>query len=61
MGLRFFRVGGWVAENGGRTAGCAHPLEKSALGFKNTSIHRLSYSQVNRREFGVSSLKERSS
>ena len=26
---------------GGRTAGGAHPLEKSAPGFRNTSIHRL--------------------
>src|SRR5215212_2916940 len=32
---------GWVAEIRGRFAGCAHPLEKSATGFKNTSIHRL--------------------
>ena len=32
---------GWVAENGGCIAGRAHPREKSAPGFKNISIHRL--------------------
>jgi hypothetical protein len=48
MGLRFFRVAGWgwVAEMGGRVAGCAHPLEKPALGFSDTSIHRLSSDKV---------------
>jgi hypothetical protein len=28
-------------EIGGRVAGCAHPLEKSAPNIKDTSIHRL--------------------
>jgi hypothetical protein len=41
-GLRFFRVGGWVAEIGSRIGGCAHPLEKSAANLKNASIHGLS-------------------
>src|SRR5215212_58160 len=34
---------GWVAEIRGRVAGCAHHLEKSALGLTDTSIHRLPY------------------
>ena len=55
------RSGGWVAEIGGRVAGRAHPAEKSDANFMNTSIHRLSYSQVNIRKVGASSLKERSS
>jgi hypothetical protein len=43
MGLRFSYVAGWgwVVENRGRIAGRAHPLEKSALIFMSTSIHRL--------------------
>jgi hypothetical protein len=43
MGLRFYWVAGWgwVAGMGGCIAGFAHPLEKSATSFKNTSIHRL--------------------
>jgi hypothetical protein len=43
MGLRFLYVAvrGWVVENGGRPAGCAHPLEKSAPSITDTSIHRL--------------------
>jgi hypothetical protein len=53
--------GGWVVELGGRTAGCTHRLEKSDASFMNTSIHRLSYWQVNIRKVGASSLKERSS
>jgi hypothetical protein len=32
---------GWVAEIRGRIAGCAHPLEKSAIIFRDASIHRL--------------------
>jgi hypothetical protein len=32
---------GWVAGMGGRIAGCAHPLEKSATNFRNVSIHLL--------------------
>jgi hypothetical protein len=35
-------VWGRVAEIDGCIAGCAHPLEKSALGFADASIHRLS-------------------
>ena len=31
---------GWVAEMGGRLAGCAHPLEKSVDGFWDINIHR---------------------
>jgi hypothetical protein len=38
--------------------GSAHPAEKSAAGFASTSIHRLSYWQVNLRKVGASSLKE---
>jgi hypothetical protein len=40
MGLRFFCAGGvgWVAEMGGRHAGCAHSLEKSVTIFGNASI-----------------------
>lgn len=34
---------GWVAEMRGRVAGWAHPLEKLAPGFEDTSIHRLCY------------------
>jgi hypothetical protein len=43
MGLRFLCVvgWGWVAGMGGRAAGRAHRLEKSAARFTNTSIHRL--------------------
>jgi hypothetical protein len=58
-GLRFFCIAGWgwVAEIGGRIAGSAHPLEKTATSFMNASIHRLFYWQVNLREFGASSLR----
>jgi hypothetical protein len=43
MGLRFFCVAGWgwVVEISSRAARRAHPLEKSAPGFKDASIHRL--------------------
>ena len=48
MGLRFFCVAGWgwVAGMGGCIAGCAHPLEKSAPNFQDTSIHRLNSDRV---------------
>jgi hypothetical protein len=32
--IRESRSGGWVAEIGGRVAGSAHPLEKSAAGLR---------------------------
>ena len=62
-GLRFSRVAGWgwVVEHCGRVAGWTHPTEKSAASLMNTSIHRLSYWQVNIRKVGAPSLKERSS
>jgi hypothetical protein len=43
MGLRFFCIAGrgWVVGIGGRIAGRAHPLEKSAPIFAGTSIHCL--------------------
>jgi hypothetical protein len=41
-GLRTLYCGvGWVVEIGGCVARCAHPLEKSAPGFVDASIHRL--------------------
>jgi hypothetical protein len=40
---------GWVAETGGCVAGWAHPLEKSATGFEDTSIHRIGSRDVNLR------------
>ena len=46
---------GWVAEMDGCIAERAHHLEKSAASFIDTSIHRLSYWQVNLRAFGASS------
>src|SRR5215203_7355974 len=39
--IRESRSGGWVAEMDGCVAGCAHPFEKSAPGFKGISIHGL--------------------
>jgi hypothetical protein len=52
---------GWVGKSKGSILQPAHPLEKSDASFMNTSIHRLSYWQVNIRKVGASSLKERSS
>jgi hypothetical protein len=46
---------GWVTERVLPILPPAHPLEKSATSFKDTSIHRLSYWQVNLRAFGASS------
>jgi hypothetical protein len=34
---------GWVSRNAGQITECAHPLEKSASSFTDTSIHRLFY------------------
>jgi hypothetical protein len=63
MGLRFFCVGrwGWVRRNADLISESAHPPEKSERSFMNPSIHRLSYCQVNLREVGASSRRERSS
>jgi hypothetical protein len=43
MGLRFFCVGRWgsVRGNAGLISESAHPPEKSAVNFRDTSIHRL--------------------
>jgi hypothetical protein len=38
---------GWVVEISGRGAGYAHPLEKSAADFRDTSIHRLVSQHMN--------------
>jgi hypothetical protein len=48
MGLRFSYVAGWgwVVEIGGLIAECAHPLEKSAIGFTGTSIYCLTSWQL---------------
>jgi hypothetical protein len=56
-----FSYGLYTSDMAARVAGRAHPAEKSDANFMNTSIHRLSYSQVNIRKVGASSLKERSS
>jgi len=45
---------GWVAISKWPVLLHAHPLEKSAPNFKDTSIHRLPYWQVNLRGVGAS-------
>jgi hypothetical protein len=52
---------GWVSRNAVLIAENAHPAEKSTPSFRDASIHRLPYWQVNLRAFGASLLRERSS
>jgi hypothetical protein len=48
----------WVARNNWPILYPAHPLEKSAHDFEITSIHSLSYWQVNLRGVGAYSLEK---
>ena len=54
--LSVLQGGGGSRKYSARVAEGAHHLEKSAPNFRNTSIHRLFYWQVNLREVGASSL-----
>jgi hypothetical protein len=58
---RIVRRWGRIIRNVWTIMRSAHLREKSAADFMNTSIHRLSYRQVNLRKLGASSLRERSS